>query len=431
MKKNHLMIMVCILAVGLISGCSKTFNKTFGVPGEEDVAYSVQQTKDGGYILAGYTNSFGAGFYDAWLIKTNANGNKVWDKTFGGIGYDVANAVQQTSDGGYILAGETYSFGAGDEDAWLIKTDANGNKVWDKTFGGIGYDVANAVQQTSDGGYILAGYTVSFGAGSDDAWLIKTDASGETCDYSVGGNCYENESKWVKTFGGLDIDTVCSVQQTSDGGYILAGYTASFGAGFYDAWLIKTDASGETCDYSVGGNCYENESKWVKTFGGSGDDQAYSVQQTKDGGYILAGRTDSAGSDDAWLIKTDASGETCDYSGGGNCYENESKWVKTFGGTSDDGASSVQQTKDGGYILAGYTESFGAGWVDAWLIKTDENGVEQWNKTFGGSGLDWAYSVQQTKDGGYILAGSYGAGYSDAWLIKTDAKGNAPPTPTP
>ena len=348
MKKNHLMIMVCILAVGLISGCSKTFNKTFGVPGEEDVAYSVQQTKDGGYILAGYTNSFGAGFYDAWLIKTNANGNKVWDKTFGGIGYDVANAVQQTSDGGYILAG----------------------------------------------------YTVSFGAGSDDAWLIKTDASGETCDYSVGGNCYENESKWVKTFGGLDIDTVCSVQQTSDGGYIIAGNTKSLGAGGGDGWLIKTDSSGNKL--------------WDKTYGGSEYDSAQSVQQTSDDGYIIAGNTESlgAGGSDAWLIETDSSGNRL--------------WDKTFGGSKDDAAHSVQQTSDGGYIIAGNTRSLGAGGGDGWLIKTDSSGNKLWDKTFGGSKDEYAQSVQQTSDGGYIIAGStrsLGAGDSDAWLIKTDANG--------
>jgi hypothetical protein len=376
--------------VGTIYGI---LNKTFGGEGG-DWARSVQQTSDGGYILAGQTGSFGAGSYDAWLIKTDANGNKVWDKTFGGSSYDEANAVQQTSDGGYILAGETYSFGTGSYDAWLIKTDANGNKAWDKTFGGSSSDGASSVQQTSDGGYILAGSTNSYGAGYDDAWLIKTDANGNKV--------------WDKTFGGSSGDYAYAVQQTSDGGYILAGYTNSYGAGYIDAWLIKTDANGNKV--------------WDKTFGGSLEDGAYAVQQTSDGGYILAGYTRSFGVGvwDAWLIKTDANGNKV--------------WDKPFGGRDIDCAYAVQQTSDGGHILAGYTLSFGAGHADAWLIKTDANGNKVWDKTFGGSSSDGAWSVQQTSDDGYILAGetsSFGDVNGDAWLIKTDAFGNAPATPTP
>ena len=312
-----------------------------------------------------------------------------WSRTFGGSDYDDAGWVRQTSDGGYILAGCTRSFGAGGSDAWLIKTDSLANEDWSRTFGGSDYDYAYSVRQTSDGGYILAGWTYSFGAGSCDAWLIKTDSAG-------------NE-EWSRTFGGSDYDGAKSVQQTSDGGYIVAGLTYSFGAGSGDAWLIKTDSVG-------------NE-KWSTTFGGSDWDWAWSVQQTSDGGYILAGRTYSfgAGSCDAWLIKTDSLG-------------NE-EWSRTFGGSDVEGAWSVHQTSDGGYILAGYTGSFGAGSSDAWLIKTDSLGNEEWSRTFGGSHFEHAYSVQQTSDRGYIMAGytdSFGPGGFDAWLIKTDSLGNAP-----
>jgi len=370
-----------------------SFNKTYGGSNDE-WARAVQQTSDSGYILAGWTNSFGAGNGDAWLIKTDANGNKVWDTTFGGSSYDEAYAVQQTSDSGYILAGYTRSFGAGEDDAWLIKTDADGNKVWDTTFGGSGYDAAYAVQQTSAGGYILAGWTNSFGAGGADAWLIKTDANGNKV--------------WDTTFGGGSFDLAEAVQQTSDDGYILAGYTYSFGAGASDAWLIKTDADGNKV--------------WDTTFGKSYQEGASAVQQTSDGGYILAGRASSFWSvnPDVWLIKSDANGNKV--------------WDKTFGGSSYDEACAVQQTSDGGYILAGYTRSFGAGKSAAWLIKTDANGNKVWDKTFGGSKNEYASAVQQTSDGGYILAGettSFGAGGVDFWLIKTDAKGNAPATPTP
>ncbi|WP_406661337.1 hypothetical protein V7O66_02100 [Methanolobus sp. ZRKC3] len=377
-----------IIAIGTATALetpAEEWNKTFGGTSTENTK-SVQQTTDGGYILAGPTNSFGAGGHDAWLIKTYANGTEEWNKTFGGTDLDDAESVQQTLDGGYILAGHTVSFGAGSNDAWLIKTYANGTEEWNKTFGGTDLDDDQSVQQIPDGGYILAGSTNSFDAGSNDAWLIKTYANGT--------------EEWNKTFGGTDLDDAESVQQTSDGGYILAGYTVSFGGGGYDAWLIKTYANGTE--------------EWNKTFGGTNTDDAESVQQIPDGGYILAGSTNSfgAGSNDAWLIKTYANGTE--------------EWNKTFGGTSTDDAESVQQTLDGGYILAGSTNSFGAGSNDAWLIKTYANGTEEWNKTFGGTSTDVAESVQQTTDGGYILTGylySFGAGDYDAWLIKIE-----PPT---
>jgi len=180
--------------------------------------------------VAGLTYSFGAGSGDAWLIKTDSVGNEKWSTTFGGSDWDWAWSVQQTSDGGYILAGRTYSFGAGSCDAWLIKTDSLGNEEWSRTFGGSDVEGAWSVHQTSDGGYILAGYTGSFGAGSSDAWLIKTDSLG-------------NE-EWSRTFGGSHFEHAYSVQQTSDRGYIMAGYTDSFGPGGFDAWLIKTDSLG-------------------------------------------------------------------------------------------------------------------------------------------------------------------------------------------
>jgi predicted secreted protein len=368
------------------------WSKTFGGLAD-DFGDSVQQTSNGGYVVAGYTNSRGAGGYDVWLMKTDSNGNKVWDKTFGGNSTDTGSSVQQTSDGGYVVVGGTNSYGAGGYDVWLIKTDSNGNKVWDKTFGGISDDGGSSVQQTSDGGYAVAGYTISYGAGGAAVWLIKTDSSG-------------NEV-WNETFGGTSAyDMGVSIQQTSDGGCVIVGYTNSCGAGGYDVWLIKTDSNGNKV--------------WDKTFGGNSTDTGNSVRQTSDGGYIIVGHTNSygAGGYDVWLIKTDSNGNKV--------------WDKTFGGTSDDGGSSVQQTSDGGYIVVGGTGSYGAGVEDVWLIKTDSTGNKVWDKTLGGPSYEFGEAIQQTSDGGYVITGtteSYGAGHADVWLMKVRPEGELPITP--
>jgi PGF-CTERM protein len=315
---------------------NEQWNKTLGGHDLEG-ARSVQQTSDGGYIIAGlFRSRVDLDYSDFLLVKTDSNGNEQWNKTFGGVYEpDFARQVQQSSDGGYIIVGITRSYGAGWFDLWLIKTDSKGNEQWNKTFGGNGSDAALSVQQTSDGGYIIGGHTFSYGAGDSDLWLVKTDSNA-------------NE-QWNKTFGGTDYDVAHSVQQTSDGGYILAGETRSYSADEHDFWLVKTDSKG-------------NE-QWNRTFGGNGTN-AWSVQQTSDGGYILAGNTlwYRTGRSDFWLAKTDSKG-------------NE-QWNKTFGGTGSNVAYSVQQTSDSGYIIAGKTDSFGAGDFDFWLIKIEGKPTE-------------------------------------------------------
>ena len=370
---------------GFQSGSNIEFGYRYpGVTFGGGEGHSVQQTTDGGYIITGFTSAFGNGSYDVWLIKTDSEGNEDWNQTFGGSNEDIGRSVQQTTDGGYIITGYTSSFGNGGSDVWLIKTDSQGNEEWNQTFGGSSQDVGYSVQQTTDGGYIITGYTGSY---PDYAVLfIKTDSEG-------------NE-EWNETFGsGNDWDEGHSVQQTTDGGYIITGFTSSYGtAGGWDVWLIKTNSQGQE--------------EWNKTFGGSDEDIGYSVKQTTDGGYIITGYTSSFGngSRDAWLIKTDSDG-------------NE-QWNQTLGDASYQNGFSVQQTDDGGYIITGYYGSY-----DVWLIKTNSQGQEEWNQIFGGSEQDVGYSVQQTTDGGYIITGytySYGND-GDVWLIKTDSQGNSVP----
>jgi hypothetical protein len=381
-------ILVVLCSVFLFAqGPDTLWTKTYG-GSDVDYGYSVQQTTDGGYIIVGYTSSFGAGGNDVYLIKTDANGDTLWTRTYGGSDTETGWSVQQTTDGGYIIGGATNSFGAGSHDAWLIKTDANGDTLWTKTYGGSDVDYGYSVQQTTDGGYVIAGRTISFGAGSADVYLIKTDVNGDTL--------------WTRTYGGSDIEYSGygqSVQQSTNGGYVIIGSTKSFGAGDYDFYLIKTDANGDTL--------------WTRTYGGSNNDYGQSVRQWIDGGYIIVGYSSSfgAGSYDVWLIKTDANGDTL--------------WTRTYGGSGLEYGYSVQQSSDSCYIIAGSTNSFGAGYQDVYLIKTDANGDTLWTKTYGGTDWDYGWSMQQTTDGGYIIAGrtkSFGAGNHDVYLLKIEAE---------
>ena len=456
------------------------WQKTLG-GGDHDVANSIQQTKDGGYVVAGWTKSSGSGWEDVYILKLNSKGAVEWQKTFGGKGYDVANSVQQTMDGGFIIAGVTKSIGFGAEDMYILKLNSKGDLEWQKTFGGKNNDGANSIQQTTDGRYIVAGWTKSFGSGGEDVYILKLNSKGGV--------------EWQKTFGGKYSDGAKSIQQTTDGGYIVAGWTNSFSSGYYtDVYILKLNAKGDL--------------EWQKTF-----DSAYeanSIQQTTDGGYVFAGWTVSLGSadKDAFVLKLDSKGEadtippeikivspsdgvelggTIDinidakdnydlekvtlYIDGKKVKEYTSSpykytwdsskategahtitaeavdksgnvrtksvmvimdktkdvsWQKTFGGEKDDGANSIQQTTDGGYIVAGWTKSFGSGGEDVYILKSNAKGDLEWQKTFGGKGDDEANSIQQTSDGGYIVAGwteSFGSGKEDVYILKLNSKG--------
>ncbi len=409
------------------------WQKTLGGTGVDNT-FSVWPTTDGGYITAGYSDSNDGdvagnhGGLDYWVVKTDVAGNISWQKSLGGSGQDIPYAIQQTGDGGYIVAGSTTSNDGdvsgnhGNDDYWVVKLDASGNIVWQKTLGGSGTDDAKYIQQTSDGGYIVAGVSTSLngdvtgnhGTGVDmDYWVVRLDGSGNII--------------WQKSLGGPGADYSSCVQQTSDGGYIVAGSSysktgdVSGNHNGYDYWVVKLGGSGNIV--------------WQKSLGGSDDDNAYSIQPTADGGYVVAGVAKSMDGDvsgshgiDAWTVKLDGSGNIV--------------WQKALGGTGTDVANAIQQTSDGGYIVAGYTSSTDGdvtsnyGVVDYWVVKLNSSGNIVWQKSMGGSGIDIANAIHQTTDGGYIVAGyststdgevsgNHG-GSSDIWIVKLGAAGTLP-----
>ncbi len=428
------------------------FQKTIG--GSSFEAFSeVQRTADGGSISVGYTVSQASGdktennfsnsldTSDIWVVKLDAQGVVQWENTISANNHDMAESIKQTSDGGYIIGANSMSSISGDktensyggQDYWLIKLDANGVIQWQKTMGGAGTDNLNDVQLTSDGGFIAGGYSDSgisgnktvASLGSHDNWVIKFDANGNI--------------EWQNVFGTNGIDILNEMKQTVDGGYILGGFTYEYVGvtpnftryGAHDFYVVKIDALGNF--------------QWHKAYGGTDDDYIESLQQTTDGGYILGGysRSNVSGiktensnggtNGDYWLVKIDAVGNI--------------QWQNDIGGSSLEWMKSVQQTLDGGYILGGYSYSgvsgdkteANKGGGDYWVVKTNNVGSIQWQKTIGGYGDDMLFSIQQLADGSYLMGGYSEAnisgdktenskGETDYWVVNLSDSGavNAP-----
>ena len=294
-----------------------------------DEGYSVIQTTDGGYIIACL---LGSPSCDIVLMKTNSSGDTLWTRNYGRCSIDFRPSVAQTNDGGYIIAGHTSSYTTGS--FYIVKTDSFGDTLWTRAWGGHYFASANSVEQTLDDGFIIVGSITPFGTSHTKVYLVKTDSSGDTL--------------WSRTFGGTESDAGYSLAQTTDGGFVITGYTESFGTDSSNIYIIRTDSLGDTL--------------WTRVYGGSGKEYSFSVAQTADGGFIIGGWTSSygAGYYDIFLVKTDPSGDTM--------------WTRTYGGSYDDRGYSVRQTSDGGFIIAGRTNSFGAGLYDIYLIKTDSLG---------------------------------------------------------
>ena len=371
----HVLLLINGAGAAPIEEWSRTYGGEFW-----DEANSVVEIPGEGYIITGSRNIQTTPVnmtdsYDALLIKTDLDGNEQWNRTYAG---KKGMKVSIAKDGGYIIRG------LNDWDFWLMKTDLLGREQWNRTLRIDNNFMRVAIEETSDGGSILAGGDIILLSESttiSHLWFTKINTSGD--------------QEWNVTSKSPQGDIATSVYQTLDGGYVLAGYSGS-GNNDIDALIMKTDAKG-------------NE-QWNMTFGNAGKPEgAYSVAQTEDGGYILGGFKLSQGlmgnDYDAWVIKTDASG-------------NE-QWNRIFGGSDEDFVSSVQQASDGGYVFAGYTNR--AGDLDAWIIKTDPKGKEKWKKLYDGPEKDKINTVKEVSKYVYLLAGdseSYGAGNIDAWLVK-------------
>ena len=384
-RRSKLTILLTILLITLMAGTASAADFFTAIGGSGgDGGHTVMESYDGKYIVTGYTYSFTQGSSDILISKIDSSNNITWTKSLGGVSADDVYSTTKTSDGEYIAIGYTESAGAGDNDILLYKFDSEGNELWTKTFGESGRDRGFNVEETSDGNLIITGYTDSFGNGSHDMILSKVDVTGSEL--------------WTKTLGGSSFDFGYDVKETNDGGYVVTGYTESYGAGQSDVLISKFNSSGSEV--------------WSKSFGGSDHDKSESIVTVSDG-YIITGETNSysSGSSDIFVLKVDLSGNF--------------KWLRTFGGASSERGNSIQTLSDGSIIVTGFSRSYGAGFEDVLISKFNSSGDEQWTRLFGGSGYEQGYSITEASNG-FVLSGytgSFGAGSRDIFLAKFNSNG--------
>jgi PKD repeat protein len=422
--QTHALIAAVLMIVLFVFSCTSATSALEPAPAIEwqqmlggsgtDEGYSAQQTSDGGYIITGISGSSDtgdvsettAGGFDVWVARLDAAGSPVWDRLLGGSEDEEAHSVQQTADGGYILAGYTESSATGDItgtnhgaiDIWVVKLTAGGAVQWQRLYGGGGNDFGECIRQTVDGGYILLGWTGSSKSGNvtgtnhgdADIWVAKLDGTGAI--------------EWQRSLGGAGRDVGYSVRQTADGGYICVGYSASSASGdvtggnkgLRDLWAVKLSSTATT--------------QWQQLLGGTDDDEAHDVEQTVDGGYIVAGHSYSSASGDVteanhgvygdfWAVRLTSTGAV--------------QWQHLYGGSAHDVGRSVGRTSDGGFVITGESISsasgdiggIGRGYIDYWTVRLDAGGAVLWERLLGGDDEDRGYSVRQTADGGYVILG--------------------------
>lgn len=353
-----------------------------------DCGNSSVRLSNGDMVIFGSTFSFGSGEHDMYLIKTDSTGNLIWQKTFGGAGIEYGYDIIQTSDNGFALVGSTTSYGAGKRDIYLIKLNESGNEQWSKTFGGVENDLGHSVRECYDGGLIICGTTSSYGSNTD-VYLIKTNNSGD--------------SLWAKTFGGSAGETGSSVRETSDNGFAIVGNTGSYGVGYSSIYLVRTDSIGDTL--------------WTASYGNDRADLGNTIEVTNDEGFIIGGTTVEDGDFyyNAYALKLDSLGVV--------------EWENTYGGNYEDQFYSIQITSDGGYLFGGTTEGSGSRKIDMFVAKVDGGGNIEWDGQYGGSQSDYCNSIIPDAGNDFHAIGysySESNGGSDVYILKLQGSGSTP-----
>lgn len=350
-----------------------------------EAAGSLVRLTSGDMVLCGSTYSYGAGDHDMYVVRTDSVGGTLWTETYGGAGTEYGHDIRQTSDGGFILIGSTTSTGAGGRDVFIVKIDSTGTELWSRTYGGAAHDDGFSIRELYDGGFIACGTTESFGSGTD-MYLIRTDSLGD--------------SLWTKTYGGASGESGAAVRVTSDSGFILVGNTGSFGTGYSSMYAVRTDSIGDTL--------------WTATYGNDRADLGSTVEVTTDNGFIFGGTTVEDGENfyDGYVVKTDSLGVL--------------EWDSAYGGYDEDRIYTIQTTPDGGYVLGGVSEVSGARKMDMLLLKIDGGGNTEWQRQVGGSETDACRSIILDGQNDYLCLGySYSstAGSADLYLVKMQRAG--------
>jgi hypothetical protein len=369
-----------------------SFNKTYGGEFNEFASYAVE-TNDAGYVIIGSTNTFGHGDSDIWVIKIDPKGNIEWNTTYGTPSFESPHYIIRTENG-FLITGRTNHYGEGDMDLLLLEIDQKGALLWNRTIGGDGDEWMWDIEKTSEGGYALGGRTNSYGSGGNDYWLMKIDVEGNL--------------EWNTTLGGVEDERARSLVISDDGGYLLNGWSSSYTHGLIDFWLVKTDQNGLPL--------------WNHSYGFVEGERGIALMKTEEGGYLLGGNSNtfSEGLTDFYLVKTDSKGEIL--------------WNKTYGGENAETIHHLLSLKDGSYVLAGYTESYGAGSRDFYVIFTDSDGNLYSELTFGGSEYEGLSFAITTSDDGLLIGGhsySFGSGEADFYVVKLSQYLEPEPEPEP